>query len=173
MPLPTMPSPALISALEATPEFAALQQAKAALRATPEGKVMDLIERIRLIRDIARYTREPTVRVRRLHDWQGSLFDHKDEIQRKSLANAASRAALAASEAQYANAAEVTTDIQALNGLFDQLTAAMERVLDPIRTAGQLVDNDTNTGQRVNPVIPAAALTEVRTIATTILASLG
>ena len=145
-----------------------------ALRATSEQKAVELIGQVKLIKDICSYiSGEPTITARRLHDLQGSLFDHKDFITSQSLVTAGSRTAIADAYVRYANAAAVTTDIQAANAAFGNLTAEIESVLGPIRAARQFIDNDPTTGQRVEYVIPEADLTALRALASTVLASLG
>lgn len=145
-----------------------------ALRATNEQKSVELINRVKLIKDIASYiSGEPTITARRLHDLQGSLFDHKAFIQNENLVTAGSRAAIASAYPQYASAAEVTTDIQAANQAFNQLTAEIESVLGAIRSARQLIDNDPTTGQKIEYVIPDADMVALRALASTVLASLG
>lgn len=150
------------------------QSLRDSLRATNEQKAVELIGRVNLIKDICLYiSGEPTITARRLHDLQGSLFDHKSFIQSENLVTAGSRGAIAAAEAQYTNAAAVTADIQAANTAFNQLTAEIELVLNAIRGARQLIDNDPTTGQRISPDIPEGDLTALRALASSVLASLG
>lgn len=145
-----------------------------ALRATAEQKAVELIGRVRLIKDICSYlSGEPTIKARRLYDLQGSLFDHKDFIQSQNLNTGQSRAAIADAESQYVNEAAVQADIQAANSAFNQLTAEIENVLGAIRAVRQLIDNDPVTGQRINPDIPEADLVALRALASSVLASLG
>ena len=145
-----------------------------ALRATPEQKAAELIQRVKLIKDICSYlSGEPTLKARRLFDLQGSLFDHKTFIQAENLVTAGSRAVIAATDPQYADAAAVQADIAAANQAFNQLTVEIENVLSAIRAARQLIDNDPVTGERIDPNIPEDDLTALRALAASVLGSLG
>ena len=144
------------------------------LRATPEHKAVELINRVRLIKDICAYiSGESPIRARRLSDLQGSLYSHKAYMQSENLATAESRAAIAAAFPQYADAAAVTVDIQAANQAFSNLTDEIELVLSQFRASTLLQDNDPVTGEKIEPDVPEGDMTALRALASSVQAALG
>lgn len=145
-----------------------------ALRSTAEHKSVEMIGRIKLIKDICSYlSGEPTITAKRLLDLQGSLFAHKSYIVTRNLNTGASRTAIASAYPQYADAAAVQADVIAANSAFNSLTAEIETVISNERAGGQLVDTDPATGAPVERVISESNLTALRAFASTVQASLG
>lgn len=158
MPFPTIPNDAMRNAWQAT----------------DETKAIELIRRANLIKDLAAYiSGEIPMRARRLADIQGSLFDHKNAIATQNLVTAGVRSFIAANDPQYANAAAVGADIQAVNSDFNQLTTEIETVLAQARAIGRFTDNDTVTGAKTELQIPEANMTSLRAFASSVQASLG
>lgn len=148
-----------------------------ALRAAPEYKAIELLGRAKLIKDIASYLSleigEVPMKARRLSQLQNSLYNHKKFIQTQNLNTSGSRAVIAATDPQYADAAAVLVDIQAANDAFVRFTQEIESVLTIARAANQIVDNDPTTGQVIEPTVDEADMTALRAYASVVMTALG
>ena len=149
----------------------------AAVNVTPERKAEELVLVLKLIRDICTLVIDESlagpVTALRLVQFQNSLFRHKAFIQSQSLVTAESRAMIATHwPEKYANAAAVTTDIQASNTQFNLLTDEFELAIAAARVKGQLIDTNPTTGEQQDVTMTTAELADLRTQAQAVLATI-
>lgn len=133
------------------------------------------------VREIYRHAKEIVDRIDadnlelvRLSELQDSLWAQKTEIANwpfGSLTSLEVRQEVARQWPHvYATAADVQTQIQAANALFNSLTASISSTLTASDAVRQRVSNDPITGQRVFNKVPASDAAALRTAAQSVVA---
>ena len=136
------------------------------------------------IREVARHAKEivdridgvngKTLELPRLSDLQDSLYQQKNDIQTwpfGSLTSADVRGRVAEMwPSVYTNAADVLTQIQTANAMFNTLTASISSVLVASDLVRPRIDNDDTTGQQIVNSVPAGETAQLRIDAAAIVA---